>query len=309
MLGLLQHRAVWAAADLAKELGVTERTVRRDIQRLRDLGYTIRGSAGVDGGYRLDAGNVIPPLLLDESEAMAIGISLTMAAREAVDDLAEPALRALGKIARVMPPTAERQLDAVSGAITLAETSDGGVPPSTVLCVSGAIQSGHQLRFDYTPPGRESAPRRAEPQRIVVRGRTWYLFAWDLDRDDWRTFRLDRMSGTRASTFTNARRSAPDAEAYIRRSFENLRAGGGEPAVIDFLVPIDEVRQVVPKEAGELTVVDERTTRLTTDSIDYRWILYHVQTSLLPCRIVGPPSLTEMAAEQLRRLSAALAPS
>lgn len=218
LLALLQARSVWSSQELADELGVTTRSVRRDVDRLRDLGYPVRASRGVGGGYQLGAGRALPPLLLDEREAVAVAVALRLAADGAVAGIGEAAVRTMVKLDQVLPSAARAQVAAVHDATTTLNTTAVPVDPDTLMTISREIRDHHQLRFEYQSAGGEVTDRRAEPYHLVVRGTRWYLVAFDLDRDDWRSFRLDRMSELAASTFGFRPRAAPDPAAYIQES-------------------------------------------------------------------------------------------
>lgn len=205
LLGLLQAHRQWSAAELADRLGTTERTVRRDIDRLRSLGYPVESVRGLGGGYQLSPGTSMPPLLVDEEEAVAIVAALRGAAFGAAAGLLEPSLRALGKVTQVLPKSLRRRVEAI-GAMSVTEEVTGGPALDAELLATVALACRDQVRvgFEYAKPRPRSsgadaplpaAERRfVEPLRLVPIGRRWYLVAYDLDRNDWRTFRLDRMS-------------------------------------------------------------------------------------------------------------------
>ena len=218
LLTLLQSRAVWTSEELAEELAITTRSVRRDVERLRDLGYPVRASRGVGGGYQLGAGRALPPLLLDEREAVAVAVALRLAAGGAVAGIGEAAVRTMVKLDQVLPATARAQVAAVHDATTTLDASAPTVDPDDLLTVSRAVRDDVQLRFDYSAATGATSQRRAEPYHLVVSGSRWYLVAFDLDRDDWRSFRLDRMSAVLASTFTFRPRVAPDPATYIQQA-------------------------------------------------------------------------------------------
>lgn len=218
LLALLQARSVWSSQELADELGVTTRSVRRDVDRLRDLGYPVRASRGVGGGYQLGAGRALPPLLLDEREAVAVAVALRLAADGAVAGIGEAAVRTMVKLDQVLPSAARAQVAAVHDATTTLNTTVVSVDPDVLMTISREIRDHHQLRFEYQSAGGVATERRAEPYHLVVRGTRWYLVAFDLNRDDWRSFRLDRMATVQASTFGFRPRAAPDPAAYIQES-------------------------------------------------------------------------------------------
>ncbi|MEU3017793.1 YafY family protein [Nocardiopsis sp. NPDC007018] len=193
LLSLLQTRKDWPGADLADRLGVSPRTVRRDVERLRDLGYPIEATMGTGGGYQLGAGAALPPLLLDDDEAVAVAVGLRTAAQGGVSGIEETSVRALAKLLQVLPSRLRRRVDAL-GTFTVPMPGEGPTVDSrTLTLVAAACRDSEVLRFDYERHDGTTARRTAEPHRLVSRGRRWYLVAWDTGRDDWRTFRVDRM--------------------------------------------------------------------------------------------------------------------
>ncbi|KWX20828.1 transcriptional regulator [Mycolicibacterium wolinskyi] len=220
LLGLLQSRRVWTGEELAERLGVTGRSVRRDIERLRDLGYPVYASKGHGGGYQLGAGAALPPLLLDPDEAVAMAVCLRLAAGGSVAGVGESALRALSKLDQVMPARLRSQVSAVHDAtVTLAPTSsDSPVDPDVLMTLARACRDREHVSAGYTDIRGNNTQRRLEPYQLVTTGRRWYLMAYDRDRADWRSLRLDRMSDVRAMGSTFTARDAPDAASYVRRS-------------------------------------------------------------------------------------------
>lgn len=220
LLGLLQARRVWTGQELADRLGVTGRSVRRDIERLRDLGYPVHASKGRDGGYQLGAGAALPPLLLDPEEAVAMAVCLGLAAGGSVAGVGESALRALSKLDQVMPARLRSQVAAVHGA-TVTLTGGGtveAVSPDDLMTLARACRDHEHIRLGYTDIRGNSTQRRLEPYQLVTTGRRWYLLAYDRDRDDWRTLRLDRMADVNAAGTTFVARPAPDPAEYVRRA-------------------------------------------------------------------------------------------
>lgn len=223
LLGLLQSRRAWTGEQLAERLGVTGRSVRRDVERLRDLGYPVHASKGHGGGYQLGAGAALPPLLLDPDEAVAMAVCLRLAAGGSVAGVGEAALRALSKIDQVMPARLRSQVSAVHDAtVTLASSvSDAPVEPDVLMTLARACRDHEHVSSDYTDIRGNHTRRRLEPYQLVTTGRRWYLMAYDRDRDDWRTLRLDRMSGVQALGSTFVPRDAPDAADYVGRSISS----------------------------------------------------------------------------------------
>lgn len=219
LLGLLQSRRVWTGGELAERLGVTGRSVRRDVERLRDLGYPVHASKGHGGGYQLGAGAALPPLLLDPEEAVAMAVCLRLAAGGSIAGVGESALSALSKLDQVLPARLRSQVAAVHDAtVTLTRDADSPVEPDVLMRLARACRDREHVDADYTDRSGHLTQRRLEPYQLVTTGRRWYLLAYDRDKDDWRSLRLDRMSGVRARGTTFTRREAPDAAAYVSRA-------------------------------------------------------------------------------------------
>ncbi|MEU0495210.1 YafY family protein [Mycobacterium sp. NPDC006124] len=220
LLGLLQSRRVWGGEELAERLGVTGRSVRRDVERLRELGYPVHASKGHGGGYQLGAGAALPPLLLDPDEAVAMAVSLRVAAGGSVAGVGESALRALTKLDQVMPARLRSQVAAVHDATTtlIPGQTDELVDPDVLMTLARACRDREHVAAAYVDRGGTTTDRRVEPYQLVTTGRRWYLLCFDRDRDDWRSLRLDRMSNVAARGTTFTSREAPDAAQYVRRA-------------------------------------------------------------------------------------------
>ena len=214
LLSLLQTHRYWPGGELAERLEISPRTLRRDVDRLRDLGYPVDATRGVAGGYQLRAGTAVPPLLLDDDEAVAIAIGLRTAAAGAVAGIEETSVRALAKVIQLLPPRLRRRIDALQAA-TAPGVFGGGrtVNAETLTTLAMACRGEERLRFDYTPRAGDTSTRHVEPHRLVSLGRRWYLVAWDLDRADWRSFRVDRL----------------DAPALTGARFRSRALPGGDP--------------------------------------------------------------------------------
>src|SRR6266545_2546717 len=195
LLSLLQARRDWSGPDLADRLGVSARTVRRDVERLRSLGYPVHATSGTAGGYRLGAGAALPPLLLDDDEAVAVAVGLRTAAGGSVAGIEETSVRALVKLEQVLPSRLRHRVNALwTSTVPVPVPGDGATVDAEVLtAIAGACRDHQRLRFDYRDHGGSASVRTVEPHRLVCWGRRWYLLAWDTDRNDWRTFRVDRL--------------------------------------------------------------------------------------------------------------------
>ena len=315
LLSLLQSRRDWPGAVLAERLEISHRTVRRDVDRLRELGYSIRATMGPDGGYRLDAGSELPPLLFDDEQVVALSVALRTAA---VDDagIGEAALRALTVVRQVMPARLRHRLDAVEFT-TVPRPGDGAATPvaaEVLVALSTAVRAREVLRFDYpgrapdaasaaASPAASPAPRRVEPHHLVASGGRWYLVAWDLDRDDWRIFRADRISPRTPTGPRFARRELPggDARTYVSARFTGAELAaepGATPGAawpctgtVVLHLPADAVLPY----AGDGTVehVDDDRCRYTAGA--WSWVALAASLGRFDTdiEVVGPPELTE----------------
>ncbi|MEU6382118.1 YafY family protein [Streptomyces bauhiniae] len=221
LLSLLQTPREWPGGELAGRLGVSRRTVRRDIDRLRELGYPVQASKGAEGGYRLVAGKAMPPLVLDDEEAVAIAVGLRAGAGHAVEGVDEASVRALAKLEQVLPARLRRQVATLQAATTPLTSGDGAtIAPETLTVIASAVAGHERLRFAYRAGDGSESRRLTEPYRLVSTGRRWYLVAYDLDREDWRTFRVDRVGDPFATgaRFTPRELPSGDAAEYLRRS-------------------------------------------------------------------------------------------
>ncbi|MFD5319320.1 helix-turn-helix transcriptional regulator [Streptomyces sp. NPDC127098] len=226
LLSLLQTPREWPGSELAERLGVTARTVRRDVERLRDLGYPVRATRGAVGGYRLAAGQALPPLLLDDEEAVAIAVGLRTAAGAAVTGIEEASLRALAKLEQVLPSRLRRRVAALGLATVPVPggEDDPGVDPEALAVLAGAAAARERLRFGYRAADGTESRRHVEPYRLVAAWRRWYLLAFDTDRDDWRVFRVDRIGEPRPTGVRVAPREPPggDAAEYVTRRLSEM---------------------------------------------------------------------------------------
>ncbi|MGW1725023.1 helix-turn-helix transcriptional regulator [Streptomyces sp. NPDC002306] len=221
LLSLLQTPREWPGGELADRLGVSRRTVRRDIDRLRELGYPVQASKGTDGGYRLVAGKAMPPLVLDDEEAVAIAVGLRAGAGHALEGVDEASVRALAKLEQVLPSRLRHRVATLQAATTPLTSGDGAtIAPETLTVMASTVAGHERLRFAYQAADGTESRRVTEPYRLVSTGRRWYLVAYDLDREDWRTFRVDRVrepfpTGAR---FTPRELPAGSAAEFLRQS-------------------------------------------------------------------------------------------
>ena len=222
LLSLLQTHRFWTGAELVEELGVSSRTVRRDVDRLRELGYPVDASTGIAGGYRLAKGATLPPLLLDDDEAVAVAVGLRTVTGSSIQGIEETSLRALTKLEQVLPDRLRRRVRAIhSNVSTLQWTADTSmVDPEALAVLAQACRDHEQARFDYQAREGEQTRRLVEPHQLVSAGRRWYLVAYDLRRSDWRTFRVDRLSRAQlaGARFTERRLPAKSYQEFVSRS-------------------------------------------------------------------------------------------
>lgn len=302
LLALLQARSVWSSQELADELGITTRSVRRDVDRLRDLGYPVRASRGVGGGYQLGAGRALPPLLLDEREAVAVALALRLAANGTVAGIGEAAVRTMVKLDQVLPSAARAQVAAVHQATTMLGQPQETVDPEALMTLSRAIRDHVQVRCGYQAKGGAQTQRRIEPYDLVVNGNRWYLVAFDLDRDDWRSFRLDRMSEVAASTFAFTPRDQPDPAAYIRESTTQRWAQRARLLVRE---PVDDVRDRVGNW-GEVVDRPDRMCEIHVSADDFDAMAAWLMHGDLTFEVIEPQALKD-AFCRLGQRAAALA--
>ncbi|MCO8272752.1 YafY family transcriptional regulator [Actinoplanes sp. TRM 88003] len=304
LLSLLQTHRYWPGSELAGRLEVSPRTLRRDVDRLRDLGYPVDASRGVAGGYQLQAGAAVPPLLLDDEEAVAIAIGLRTAAAGAVAGFEETSVRALAKVIQLLPPRLRRRIDALREVTAPGVLGGGPTLDATVLTtIAMACRGEERLRFDYTPRDGETMPRFVEPHRLVPLGRRWYLVAWDLDRGDWRSFRVDRLV---APALTGARfrpREIPggDPAAWLRSRMTRIPARYDVSVVFEAAAP---AVQAFIGHYGTTEVLTAGSCRMRMNTDDLGWPVMVLGVLAVPFTIESPPELRERVletADTLRR--------
>jgi len=310
LLSLLQVRRDWAGDELAGRLEVSPRTVRRDVDRLRELGYRVEALRGPAGGYRLAAGSDLPPLLFDDDQAVALALALAVAPASGAD-IAEPAARALATVRQVMPPRLRHRIDAVRAVTAVGAVQ---VDPEVLAAVSEAVQRGEVLRFGHRTDrddrdGDALALRRVEPYAVVARHARWYLLAWDLDRDDWRTYRVDRMV-PRARTgvrFTPREVPSGDAVAFVAARFKGSARDDAWPCHGTVTVSADGLRTVAPYLAEDVVVeqVGGGRHRITLGSWSWDGLAGVVAGLPVAVTVEGPPPLRAAVLALADRLRAA----
>lgn len=315
LLSLLQARRDWPGALLADRLGVSARTVRRDVDRLRELGYPVNASKGPDGGYRLAAGADLPPLLFDDEQAVAVAIALQTAQAPGTE---EAAVRALATIRQVMPARLRGRLDALEvTAVSRREGRSGPVAADTLLALGTAIRAGEVVRFDYEGGSSEPVgagpdafvpPRRAEPHHLVTSDGRWYLVAFDLDREDWRTFRVDRLTLRTGSGPRFVRREVPggDVAAYVAEGLSRAYSPARGEAVLharaDVMAPWVGnwgVCEPLPDVDGS------PRCRVVLGSWSWGGLAGLLGVFDVPFDVVGPPALADAVRELATRYAEA----
>jgi predicted DNA-binding transcriptional regulator YafY len=295
LLSLLETHRHWRGADLAEHLEISERTVRRDVDRLREVGYPVEATRGVDGGYQLMPGAVLPPLVLDDEEAVALAVGLQSAlVGGTVLGIADSAVRALTKIVQVMPPRLRHQVDAVASMTIPVEWSDSGtgVESGTLVTVARSCRDTERLEFIYAARNADPSERRVEPYRMVLLGRRWYLVAWDLDRRDWRSFRLDRLSAPRSTKSQFLPRELPfqDAAAFVRAGIGTLPRQYQIEVII--AAPIAKVSARLGQWAAvEELGVERCRVRMMSDALEWPTLALCVLGA--PFEIVSPPEMID----------------
>jgi predicted DNA-binding transcriptional regulator YafY len=306
LLSLFQGRRYWSGADLAGRLEITSRTLRRDVDKLRSLGYPIHSTSGAEGGYQLGAGAEMPPLLLDDEEAVAVALGLRCVVTGGIEGVEESSVRALLKIEQILPPRLARRVAALQAVVVAPSTSSASVDARTLATIAGACRDCEMLRFRYRDHAGAASARSVEPHRVVNTGRRWYLVAWDTARNDWRTFRVDRMERRLTATglrFTPREPPARDLTAYV--------SGGGWSAArcrarLKLFVAAEVVAQRLPPCIGLIEPIDEQNCFFETGASTYENLAVHLALIGVDFEILEPVELvTEVArlAERYRRAS------
>ncbi|WP_353510738.1 WYL domain-containing protein [Intrasporangium sp.] len=278
LLGLLQSRRDWTGDQLAQRLGVSARTIRTDIERLRALGYAVDAGPGVGGGYRLGVGAAVPPLLLDDEEAVAVAIGLRGAASGAIEGIEETSIRALTKLEQLLPARLRRRVASLTAATVTVPPIAAPTPsvdPDTLLAIANACRDHERLRFDYASHGGTESRRVVEPHRIVSTGRRWYLLGHDVDRGDWRTFRVDRMQLRLPAGPRFAPRDLADAEVRERVSGQLATATWAYRARVTVSAPAAVVAARLPWPAA-IEPIDASSCRLDVGSDSPELLAVHL---------------------------------
>ncbi|QFU89996.1 YafY family protein [Amycolatopsis sp. YIM 10] len=299
LLSMLQARRDWPGMLLAERLGVSERTVRRDVDRLRELGYPIQAVKGPDGGYRLEAGSQVPPLLFDEEQAVALAVALRMAVGTGAG-IEEAAARALATVRQVMPSRLRQRVDALE--ISAADSVRSPVGIDVLLALSAAVRAGEELRFDYRSPGRpedDGPPRRVQPHHLVARHGRWYVVGWAPEREDWRIYRADRMTLRVPNGPRFGPREVPggDVAAFLSARFKGSDNADAWPCRGEVVLGLPAADVAPFAGDGVVEELGPARTRLTTGS--WSWAGLAASLARFDCEIevIGPPALREAFAE------------
>jgi predicted DNA-binding transcriptional regulator YafY len=307
LLTLLQTRRDWSGQDLADRLGVTTRTVRRDVDKLRDLDYPVHAVKGISGGYRLGAGAQLPPLILDDSEAVAVAIALRTATGSSVAGIGETALRALVKLEQVMPARLRHRLNALQLSTVRTPGSRPTVDAEVLTAVGAACRDRQVLRFEYSGHGGTDSERAVEPHELVTWGPRWYLVAWDLGREDWRTFRVDRMRprSPAGPRFTPRELPGGDAAAYVARRVAQMWP---YRATVLLHVPATSDPARDAATYGRIEPVDEHSCRLYLGAENVRGLVFLLGALDVDFTVEDAAELTEHLLRTADRYSRATRP-
>ncbi|MEV6679945.1 YafY family protein [Streptomyces erythrochromogenes] len=307
LLSLLQTPREWPGSELAERLRVSSRTIRRDIERLRELGYPVEATLGAEGGYRLVAGAAMPPLLLDDEEAVAIAVGLRAGAGHAIEGVEEASVRALAKLEQVLPSRLRHRVGTLQSATIALTRGDGAsVDPRTLTTMASAVAGPERLRFGYRARDGAESRRLVEPYRLVSTGSRWYLVAYDMEREDWRTFRVDRVAEAFATGARFAPRELPmDAEEFVR---QGLGAAGSRTYAAEIAFEAEAAE--LPEWLRAAVVPGGATPTLVRfESRDApEWLVARLALTGLAFTVREPAALRAAAGTLAARLTSAVAP-
>ncbi|MFD8527554.1 helix-turn-helix transcriptional regulator [Streptosporangium canum] len=304
LLSLLQAHREWPGPELAERLEVSPRTLRRDIDRLRELGYPVHATTGPAGGYRLEAGTAMPPLLLDDDEAVAIAVGLRTAASGGVTGIEETSLRALAKLEQVLPSRLRRRVNTLQTQTVAVRGWWPTVDPDTLALLAQASRDHERLRFGYRRRDGTESARLVEPYRLASTGRRWYLVGWDTDRRDWRTFRVDRLTSPLATGARFSPREPPPG--YVEESV--VAPISRYRAVVTLHAPLEVVADRFPGPGATIEALDERSCLLRTGGDSLEWLALTIGMLGLDFTVHDPPELAGYLELLAARLQASTAP-
>jgi predicted DNA-binding transcriptional regulator YafY len=305
LLSLLQGRRDWPGGELADRLGVSGRTIRRDVDRLRELGYPVDSLTGPAGGYRLRAGTAMPPLLLDDDEAIAIAVGLRTAAGGSVAGIEETSVRALVKLEQVLPAHLRRRVQALQS-VTQTLPLRGGprVDPQHLTTIAAACRDRERLRFGYRARDDAATRREVEPHALVSVGRRWYLVAWDCGREDWRSFRVDRIANPSAGgrRFEPRELPAANAASYVEQSLRSY------PSRYQARVTVHTSAQELSRRrwvGGDVEPIDDERCWYRTSDDDLDWLAIRITMLGYEFEVHEPPELVKRLRELGERVARA----
>lgn len=311
LLSLLQTHRYWPGGELADRLGVTERTVRRDVDRLRDLGYPVEATPGVGGGYQLAAGTHLPPLLVDDDEAVALAVGLRAAAGASIEGIEDTTLRVMAKLEQILPDRLRRRVDALNSNLeTLRWTSRDTVPAASLGVLAAACRDREEVRFDYTRRDGEASSRLVRPHQLVTVGQRWYLVAWDVRRSDWRTFRIDRMENPRVAglRFEPMDLPAKSAAAFVEAGLQSLNLTF--EATVTVTAPADRIEETNRWFGAQMELeslgADRHRLILRAEALEWLVAMIAIMATSYPIEIEdAPPEASQLISTAASRLSSA----
>lgn len=305
LLSLLQIRREWTGSALAERMSVTERTVRRDVGKLRTLGYPISASPGVAGGYQLGAGAELPPLLLDDGEALAVALGLAAVASGPIAGIGEASVRALAKLEQVLPPRLRPRFAALKGSVSTLPAPTTPVNPDCLTAISGSIAQRRAIGFTYASHDGITTRRVVEPYRLVDTGRRWYLVAWDTTREDWRTFRVDRIESPPSERHRHAPRELPakNIAEYVQRSI--TRSPYRYDVVVRLHAPLARIAESISPSIAQLQPDGPESTILRAGWDSLNIPLVHLSALNVDFNILEPAELREQSLMMASRLQRA----
>lgn len=306
LLSLFQAQRYWSGAELSERLEVTARTLRRDVDRLRSLGYPVNSTSGIAGGYQLGAGATLPPLLLDDDEAVAVAVGLRTAASGTVSGIEEASVRVLSKLEQVLPSRLRNRIAALHAFIVPLTNTGPTVNAGMLSAIAAACRDNEKLRFHYKSRDGGPSVRDVEPHRMVHTGRRWYLVAWDLGRKNWRTFRVDRIESKPSSGSRFTPRTPPDGDfaTYVKRSISY--APYPHQAKVVLRASFEAAAERIPSMAGILEAIDDHTCLLHTGACSLDTLSVYLSLTGFDFEVREPPELIERIRELAERFSRAI---
>jgi predicted DNA-binding transcriptional regulator YafY len=309
LLSLLQVRREWTGQELAERLEVGPRTIRRDIDKLRSLGYPIEAAPGVAGGYRLGAGGELPPLLLDDAEAVAVAVGLRTAATGSISGIEDTSVQALAKLEQVLPSRLRRRIKALSAATSAFSVDGPRIDADLLATVAAACRDGNRLRFTYVARDERTSQRHTEPSAVVHSGYRWYLVAFDLDRDGWRTFRIDRIRGRVQVAERGRHRTVPggDPAAFVEQRLRSPFTDEpvAPPGRIRVRARAERIRKRVPSRFTSVEPDGDDACIVATRGAWSRQFLAWMALLEEPIEILGPPEMIAAASQVADHLATA----